>query len=187
MNALLDAAQKLVQDRGFNDFSYRDLAESVGIRSASIHYHFPTKTDLGVALVARYRAGMEATVEGLTAEGLASRDELDRYMNILAEAIDRGHRRCVCGVLGAELSTLELPLRREVTGFFLDNEGYLSRLLERGVGAGEFKLLASPAVTGKALFAILQGGMLAACVFGQADRFLAVADFIRQSLEPHKT
>ena len=66
---ILDAAQQLAQTRGYNAFSYRDLAERVGIRTASIHYHLPTKGDLGVALVARYGA--------FVADALAALDRRD--------------------------------------------------------------------------------------------------------------
>ena len=64
---LLDAAQHFVQTRGFNAFSYKDLAAAVGIRTASIHYHFPTKGDLGAALMQRYTdelAGVLTKIDG---------------------------------------------------------------------------------------------------------------------------
>ena len=51
---LLDVAQRLVQARSYNAFSFKDLAAEIGIRTASIHYHFRTKGDLGVALMQRY-------------------------------------------------------------------------------------------------------------------------------------
>src|SRR5579862_1588267 len=51
---ILDIAQRLIQSRGYNAFSFDDLAEELDIRTASIHYHFPTKADLGIALLRRY-------------------------------------------------------------------------------------------------------------------------------------
>ena len=52
--ALIRTAEQLMRTRGYSAFSYADLSESVGIRKASIHHHFPTKEDLGKALVEEY-------------------------------------------------------------------------------------------------------------------------------------
>ena len=48
-NQILELANKYIQKVGFNAFSYSDLANEIGIKKASIHYHFPSKTDLGIA------------------------------------------------------------------------------------------------------------------------------------------
>ena len=60
-HALLDAAGELAQTRGYNAFSFRDLSERIGVTTASIHYHFPSKADLGRELVIRYRDGCNTT------------------------------------------------------------------------------------------------------------------------------
>jgi TetR/AcrR family transcriptional repressor of nem operon len=83
IDQLLDAAQELAQTRGYNAFSYRDLAERVGIRSASIHHHFPSKADLGRALVARYR---DRFSDGLRRIGAGQGDapaQLAAYVDLL--------------------------------------------------------------------------------------------------------
>jgi AcrR family transcriptional regulator len=51
---IMDTAQAMVQAKGYNALSFRELAKAVGIKSASIHYYFPTKGDLGAALARRY-------------------------------------------------------------------------------------------------------------------------------------
>ena len=50
---ILDVAERLVQTRGFNGFSYADVASELDVTKASLHYHFPGKAELGQALIAR--------------------------------------------------------------------------------------------------------------------------------------
>src|SRR5438132_1674693 len=89
---LLNVAQRLIQTRGFQGFSYRDLADEIEISTASIHYHFPTKADLGVALVQRFRAGLIAALSQIEAkhEGLAAR--LDTTARLFVNTLHDGER-----------------------------------------------------------------------------------------------
>lgn len=52
--AILLAAKTIAQSQGYNGLNFRDLAQSVGIKAASIYYHFPSKADLGIAVAKRY-------------------------------------------------------------------------------------------------------------------------------------
>ena len=44
---ILDVAERLVQVRGFNGFSYADVATELTINKAALHYHFPVKQNWG--------------------------------------------------------------------------------------------------------------------------------------------
>ena len=59
---ILDIAEHLVQTRGFNAFSYADIAAALNITKASLHYHFPTKAKLGERLVERYQESFLAAL-----------------------------------------------------------------------------------------------------------------------------
>ncbi|MEO9863924.1 TetR/AcrR family transcriptional regulator, partial [Yoonia sp.] len=63
--ALLDSAERAARTRGFDGFSYADLAQDVGIRKASIHHHFPTKAALSAALMERYYNDLKAVCEDI--------------------------------------------------------------------------------------------------------------------------
>src|SRR6201987_6515356 len=65
---ILELAEMLIQTRGYSAFSYQDIADSLGIRKASIHYHFPSKTDLGIAVVDRYVARFAAGLATISAD-----------------------------------------------------------------------------------------------------------------------
>ena len=80
---LLDLAETLVRTRGYNGFSYRDLAEQIGIKTASIHYHFPTKGDLGEALIENEREVFARNLAQLDAAEKDPRRRLERFIRAL--------------------------------------------------------------------------------------------------------
>src|SRR5262245_58062883 len=132
---LLDAAQELAQTRGYNAFSYRDLAERVGIKTASIPYHFPTKGDLGTAVLDRYRQrflGALAALDEQFPEPQDAARKLDRYVNLFHGTLKAGNRMCLGGMLAVEYATLPAEVQREVRRFFDDSESWLEKTLADG-------------------------------------------------------
>src|SRR6188508_3818527 len=84
---ILDIAERLVQTRGFNGFSYADIAEALEVTKASLHYHFPAKADLGRRLIERYEQTFLAVLKGIDATGAALREKLKRYARIYADVL----------------------------------------------------------------------------------------------------
>src|SRR3712207_26318 len=95
---ILDLAQELVQLRGYNAFSYRDIAEQVGIQTASIHYHFPTKAHLGRALVVRYRERFLAALSQIDATTTDPKLKLKRYIELYKQTLSSKGKLCLCGM-----------------------------------------------------------------------------------------
>ena len=93
---LLDAASLLVQTRGYNGFSFHDLGAAVGITTASIHYHFPTKANLGQQLVKRYTAEFIAALGDPQASSPSQ--GLLHYVGLFRAALSDG-RMCLCGMM----------------------------------------------------------------------------------------
>jgi TetR/AcrR family transcriptional regulator, transcriptional repressor for nem operon len=125
---LLDAAAALVQTRGYNGFSFHDLADAVGIRTASIHYHFPSKGDLAEALAERYTAHFMARL-GSAAVG-TPHDRLTHYVSVFRDALQQG-RMCLCGMIGVEVETVPEPVAASVRSFFEHNVQWLAEVLLR--------------------------------------------------------
>jgi TetR/AcrR family transcriptional repressor of nem operon len=158
-NQLLDAAQQLIQKRGHNSFSYRDLAEIVDIRTASIHYHFPSKADLGEALVLRYLGELEAALAEIERKCRTSRGKLKSFIDLYRQTESRGCI-CLCGSLASDLETLPEPLQLAVAGYLRRSLEWLSATLAAGVASGEFQLAGKPAEAAGSLLASLQGSLL---------------------------
>lgn len=159
---ILDVAQQLIQTRGYNAFSYADIAAQVGIRTATIHYYFPTKADLGRDVVVRYRANLLAGLAQMDQSEASSADKLKGYISTCRKIIDNGNRLCLCVMLMADFETLPDEIRREVEGFDADNVAWLTRILSAGREEGMFRFAGPADVEAQFIFATVEGAELVA-------------------------
>lgn len=182
---LLDAAEDLCRRVGFNAFSYRDLADCVGIRTASIHYHFPAKTDLGRAMALRYRQRFEQALDGILRASPSAKTRWQAFSGALQRALGDGDKLCLGGMLSAEYASLAPEIQSEVTRFFQAGEAFVGSWLSAGLAAGELRL--PPGQSAKtmpmALFASMQGAMLAARACKDSSMLQATTDWIFDSLK----
>ncbi len=113
---ILDAAEARARCGGYNAFSFRDLAADVGVKSASVHYHFPTKQDLAETLARRYA---ERARERLGDPAELTPDEaVQRVTALFRDALTREDRMCLCGLFGAERDILPPAVEAAVASFF---------------------------------------------------------------------
>jgi TetR/AcrR family transcriptional regulator, transcriptional repressor for nem operon len=178
---ILDSAERLVQSRGFNGFSYADVAAELGITKASLHYHFAGKAELGEALVERYAARFAAALEEIDAAGGDAPAKLDAYARIYSDVL-RQKRMCLCGMLAADYDTLPGPMREAVVRFFDHNETWLTGVLEQGQAEGSLALHGSAGDAAQALLGGLEGAMLVARPYGDPARFRTAANRLLDSL-----
>ena len=178
---ILDSAERLVQTRGFNGFSYADIATELGVTKASLHYHFASKAELGLALIERYSERFEGALERIDEAGGEPPAKLAAYTRIFAEVLRDG-RNCLCGMLAADFETLSEPMRAAVVAFFDENEEWLARVLADGTADGSLQPEGSARETAQALFGGLEGAMLLARPYGRVDRFEDAAGRLLASL-----
>ena len=171
---ILDAAERLVQTRGFNGFSYADVAAELGITKAGLHYHFPGKAELGEALISRYAERFSAELERLDADGLAPRAKLSAYAALYADVL-RQNRMCLCGMLAAEYETLPPPMRDAILRFFDHNQGWLQRVMEAGRADDSMGFDGTAEDGAHTLLGGLEGAMLVARPYRDVSRFQAAA------------
>jgi TetR/AcrR family transcriptional repressor of nem operon len=172
---ILDIAERLVQTRGFNGFSYADIASALTVTKASLHYHFPTKAQLGTRLIERYEAGFLKALEEIDRTTPDARDKLRRYAKIYADVL-RNNRMCLCGMLAAEYATLPKPMKEEMRHFFDENERWLVVVLEAGRASGSLRFTGSALDVARALVGSLEGAMMIARSYGEVARLETVAD-----------
>jgi TetR/AcrR family transcriptional regulator, transcriptional repressor for nem operon len=178
---ILDAAEALVQVRGFNGFSYADVAAELGITKAALHYHFRGKAELGQALVARYAARFADALAGIDAQAGPAAARLDAYATLYADVLSE-HRMCLCGMLAAEYQTLPAGLRDAIVSFFDDNEAWLARTLEDGRRDGSLRFEGAPSETARMIISGLEGAMLVARPYGDPERFAKSATALLSTL-----
>ena len=173
---ILDIAERLVQTRGYNGFSYADISSELRIRNASVHYHFPSKTDLGRRLVARYRENFMAALARLDREHPDAGKRLQAYTALWTKVLRDRDRMCLCGMMAADLATLPKSVRAEIRRFFDENEAWLVRVLREGQKTGALRLAGAPEVEARLITTGLEGGMLVARSYGDVRRFEEIAD-----------
>ncbi len=171
----LDSAERLVQARGFNGFSYADVATELGITKAALHYHYAGKAELGTALIVRYAARFTDSLAGIEANGRSAFEQLaaytDLYLGVLTD-----ERMCLCGMLAAEYNTLPEPMRHAVVEFFDSNHAWLTRLLNQGLADGSINFVGRAKDVAQLIVGTLEGAMLVARPYANTTRFKAVAD-----------
>jgi TetR/AcrR family transcriptional repressor of nem operon len=171
---ILDAGERLVQVRGFNGFSYADVATELSLTKASLHYHFPSKAELGEALITRYAERFAQALAAIDANITPAPAKLDAYASLYAEVL-RQERMCLCGMLAAEYQTLPSPMRDAVVSFLDDNEAWLALVLEDGRKDGSVRFAGTAADTARSIVSGLEGAMLIARPYGAIERFETAA------------
>ena len=180
---ILDLAETLIQTRGYSAFSYQDVADSLGIRKASIHYHFASKTDLGIAVIDRYVARFAAGLAAISADqSQSSMAMLDYYVEPYVGFGKTPDHICLCGALSGEVLALPPELRTRVDGFFRTHQEWLAGILKRGAARGEFTLVAPPAKVGRFIFSALQGALLVKRTTGDAAQLRDVITVMKAQL-----
>ena len=172
--AILDVAEVLVQRRGFNGFSYGDVAAELHVTKASIHYHFAGKADLGEALITRYGDRFGAARADVDERLDDERDKIAAYAELYAGVL-ADDRMCLCGMLAAEYETLPEAMQRAVERFFADNQRWLEPVLESGRRRGTLAFDGSAADAAQLIVSGLEGAMLVARPFGGVERFRGAA------------
>lgn len=155
---ILAAATKIAQAHGYGGLNFRDLAEDVGIRAASIYHHFASKADLGAAVAKRYWEDTAATLDSLWAESQDPIRCLQRYPDTFRRALKSGNRICLCSFMAAESDDLPEEVMKEVLTFAEVNVAWLKKILI----AAELVSRKESERRARAIFAAVAGAQLIA-------------------------
>lgn len=156
--AILATARRIAQAHGYGGLNYRDLADQVGIKAASIYHHFPSKAGLGAAVARRYWEDTESELETLLNEAADPISALREYPKIFRRSLESEYRLCLCSFMSAEHDDLPDEVTAEVRTFADVNIAWISKVL---VAAGAARLENS-AAQARAIFAAVAGAQLMA-------------------------
>ena len=154
---ILDTAEKFIRRGGYNDCSFREIATAVGIKSASVHHHFPAKQDLAAAVAMRYAENFLSTLGPPLPAGTTPQEEIARYCALFRSAFVGGGRACLCGILSNEAALLPERVRSEVAAFAQANVAWLEKLF--GGEAGETSRRKA-----RFIYSAMQGAMAASAL-----------------------
>jgi len=166
--SILDAAEALILTRGYNGFSYKDIADAVGIRKASIHHHFATKERLGAAFVDRYFDRFKRWCEHVGA--LSVDQKLSSFLEMFKRVSDNAERICPMGMLTAEYPTLPKSVQDSLRKLLGVMDQWLVQVLARGQAEGYLRPVPEAPVMAKVIINAMSASMKMARVFHDVDQ-----------------
>jgi TetR/AcrR family transcriptional regulator, transcriptional repressor for nem operon len=166
---ILNAAEELLQRRGYNAFSYHHIAVQLGVRNAAIHYHFPAKEDLGVALVKRYQERFRQWVRTTDLVEDAW-ERMQAYFQTYIDFLQADCKCCPGGVLGTEFHAIPETMREQARLLARDIHDWLIRTLEAGREQAVLRFAGRAEDKAVEIGAALQGGLQIARLAGP-ERF----------------
>lgn len=176
---ILRVGQALIQTQGYDGFSFRDVADAVGIKSASVHYHYPSKADLALAVAESYRHQFLGLLAEIDDRGLPPFERLVAYVELFRHTLG-ADQMCLCGMLASEASTLPNKVRNEVDGFFEDQHHWVAHVIGAGIDEGAVAEAIDPPRFAHAFVSGLEGALMIARSIDDAGHFDGVADQLLQ-------
>jgi TetR/AcrR family transcriptional regulator, transcriptional repressor for nem operon len=166
--AILNSAEARMRAGGYHACSFREIASDVGVKSASVHYYFPTKAELGAALVARYQARVLAEI-GSPDDERELAAKLNTMRSAFRNGLARGDGMCLCGVLATEMRSLPSPVAGATQHYFIACNDWLRRAFAHAH-------IEQPERKAIQITALLQGAMLQAIALEDINAFDAALE-----------
>ncbi len=154
---IMDRAAQLLMSRGFNGFSYRDISSHLGVRNAAVHYHFPAKTDLALALIDEYRKVLRRGTAEFMAYGGSALQQLEGFFAFTGKQCQLG--RCICpfGAFSIDYNELPEELQKATSSFMDETLRWMSKVMEMGRDSGEFSFAGDASAKALVVLSSLQG------------------------------
>jgi len=178
---IMNMAEALLQDKGFNGFSYAHIATELCVKNAAIHYHFPTKEALGIAVVKRYRDRFQLWINNSRIKDLSPEKKLDWLFSIYTNMRAAKGNACLVGSMEAEFNSIPNALQAEVESLHEELLAWLQTTLQEGRDSGIFHFNGEPASKAALILSSLQGALQMARALG-TSKFHAVVQQHKQDL-----
>ena len=178
---ILNLAESLLQDKGFNGFSYAHIAAELGVKNAAIHYHFPSKEELSIAVIQRYRERFKLWINNSRIKNLSYEKKLDWFLSIYTDMrADKG-KVCLIGSMEAEFNSIPEALQEEVKALHKEMLKWFETTLDEGREAGVFQFNGESANKSALIGSSLQGALQMARALG-TKKFRDVIEQIKLDL-----
>ena len=161
---ILDLAEELLLERGFNAFSYQHLAKELGVKPAAIHYYYPSKDDLGTAIVARQLRRLRKWRDLPRVANLLPAAQFEALVAVYDTHLGHERRVCLFGALAADFRTLPAPMQVELRTFNRELTEWLAQVLAVGRATGTLRFVGSPAAKAAQVLTTLVGALQVARV-----------------------
>lgn len=159
---ILQIAEQLLREKGYNGWSYQDISSVIGIKKSSIHYYFPRKEDLGCALIEHYHQKSLAVLAEAERNLPNAKEKLQAFVTLYGQVLDHPHSFCLCGMLAADLMTLPESMQRALKKSFEEEQNWVAEILEQGSKEGVLRNVEPFELEAYLIVSCLQGMLLIA-------------------------
>lgn len=186
---ILDITEAMIRQKGYNAVSAREVATATGIKSSSVHYYFPNKTDMVSAVVQRYtenflqNLGNPSELVNASGDKYSAIEIKSHYIAAFRQALIKDKKLCLCAVLGAESGGLPDEVSAHTNAFFQSNIKWLVEALESTCDQAESSsqslesnLKETLINTAVHMLAALEGAMIISLTAGDLSMFDRVAN-----------
>ncbi len=178
---ILNRAEDLFRQRSYSGFSYNDIAKPLGIKNAAIHYHFPSKGDLGVAIIQRYRRLLARVTRRSPQNGEQARQQLEVLFEFESGLTTRDRRVCPLAVMATDYVNITPAMQSEGQQLVHEMTEWLTQVLTIGRDDGTFRFDGQAADKAVAILAAFVGARQISRV-GRSDHFSSTVTQIRRDL-----
>ncbi|MEI5907809.1 TetR/AcrR family transcriptional regulator [Bacillus spongiae] len=182
LQKILDEGLHLIQKHGYNGFSYANIAESIGIKKASIHYYFPTKQELVQAVLQRYNKDFLNDLAQIDQKFKDPVDKLKSFFQLYRSALDNSSKLCLCTMMAAEITSFPEEIRTDVNRFFHDNEKWIENVLLQKKSADSSVNPDRIADQSRLVLAIAQGAQLLGRSSGELEQYDSIVNHFLANL-----
>ena len=183
--SIMDLAESFLQEKGFNGFSYANIAKELDVKNAAIHYHFPSKEALVSEVIQRYRDRFKLWINNSRIQDLSPQEKLDWFFNIYTNTRADNGKVCLAGSLETEFNSLPDSVRQQTQALTRELLVWLQATLQEGRESGVFHFSGKPADKAALILSSLQGGLQMARALG-THKFRAVVEQHKQDLLAQK-
>jgi AcrR family transcriptional regulator len=160
---IIRLADSLIRQKGFNAFSYADIAVVMDIRNAAIHYHFPTKSLLGQAVIGEELMRLEEYRR--LNKGIAGDLQLQHLVTIFYHNSQR-NAVCLMGALTPEFATFDSEMQSMVQRLCNAIREWVAACLEQARRSARLRFSGSAADRAALVVSTLLSSLLLARVEG---------------------
>ncbi|MCR6639188.1 MAG: TetR/AcrR family transcriptional regulator [Sporocytophaga sp.] len=164
--SIVNIADDLIRRRGYNAFSYNDISKVLAVKNAAIHYHFPTKSDLGVAVIDLHIQKIDHFIKGVAP--LSEPEKVEAFLNIY-EQIQINKKVCLVGTLATDWDTIDDKIQQKLIVFVNIVGDWLTGVMEEGLKKGSLTFNGDPQTRAMLIITSIMAAAQMAKIMGPAS------------------
>ncbi|BCE00056.1 TetR/AcrR family transcriptional regulator [Marinicellulosiphila megalodicopiae] len=170
---LIEIAELCIRTGGYSSFSFRTIADQLGIKSSSVHYHFPKKEDIGLAVIDNYSEKFRQHLFNEHVEVLSAKDAIIYYINMFLTELTKEKKMCACIVLSAEQTEISENMKTGLKQFYSLNLNWIRHTLKKDSEFNDNKNING---VSNFIFSTLQGALIGAKTLNDSAHFITTIE-----------